>query len=276
MSIPWKSLKKAHDTLVGKADGFLAAGTKIPHVLSLIRVDTETGAIANCETADPRITTHIVSDELRMVSRIRQLLTEDAALGRDALRTFGFLPNVVMEHCEVLFNLGEARGDSRPPESHPNPKSALFVCVYTAAESFPVLHPILEHPTRHCEVHEFPAQSCEPAAFLAKLSIISQKMLEELDAVSRSITNELVVITPETMSEIQFEIVSLEDGGADVRLLENHPDAKGVKLSQKVLDCCSRYLPLVRACVPGWKRSLIILQQAGNQWKVTVKFEHKD
>jgi hypothetical protein len=228
MSVPWKSLKKVHDGVISNADRFLADGGKIPHVLTLARVDTESGAVTHCETLDPRIATHIVSDQPRMVSRIRELLTEETALGRNALRSYGFLPNVVMQFCEVQYTGDEDAGrHSVPPELHPNRKTGLFICVHTAAESFPALHPILDQPTRHVEIHQFPAQSCELTVFMATTGFISQNMLEELDAVTRSLTNELVVITPETMSEIQFEIVSLEDGGADVRFLENHPDAKG-------------------------------------------------
>ena len=169
MSIPWQSLKKAHDILVGKADGFFAAGKKVPHVLFLIRVDTGSGAITNCEIEDQRIAAHILSDKQLMVPRIREMFTENAALGRNALRSFGFLPNAVLQFSEVLYTMDE--DPRRAPESHPNRKSGLFVCVHTAAESFPALHPIVDHPTKHCEVREFPAQSCELEVFMAKAGL---------------------------------------------------------------------------------------------------------
>jgi hypothetical protein len=172
MNIPWQSLKKVHDGLVCKADGFFAAGKKIPHVLFLIKADAESGAITNCEIADHRIAAHILSDKQRMVSRIRDMFNENAALGSDALRSFGFLPNVVMQFSEVEYTMNEdAARDSLPPGSHPNSKSGLFVCLHTAAESFPVLHPIVDQPTRHCEVREFPAQSCELSVFMAKAAL---------------------------------------------------------------------------------------------------------
>ena len=173
MSIPWQSLKKVHDTLIRNADRFFTMGTgKVPHVLFLVRVDTESGAITNCEVGDQRIAASIISDKQRMVPRIRQMFTEDATLGRDALRTFGFLPNAVLQFSEVLYATDEDAGRSSPPdESHPERKSGLFVCVHTAAESFPALHPILDHPTRHCELREFPAQSCELNVFMAKAAI---------------------------------------------------------------------------------------------------------
>jgi hypothetical protein len=100
------------------------------------------------------------------------MFTENAALGRDALRTFGFLPNAVLQFSEVEYTMDEdATRDSSPPELYPNRKSGLFVCVHTAAESFPALHPILDHPTRHCEAREFPAKSCELAVFMAKATL---------------------------------------------------------------------------------------------------------
>ncbi len=71
--------------------------------------------------------------------------------------------------------------------------------------------------------------------------------------------SELISITPETMSEIQFEIVGTEDGEADIGLLENHAAAKNVALSDGIYDATSRYLPLIKQCVSGWKRSLLIL-----------------
>jgi hypothetical protein len=172
MSIPWKSLKKVHDTLVGNADRFFAGGAKMPHVLFLVKVDTESGAITNCEMADSRIAAHILSDKERMVSRVRELLTEDAALGRDAMRSFGFLPNVVMQFSEVVYATDEDAGrTSPPPELHPNRRNGLFVCVHTATESYPALHPILDGPPRHCDVREFPAQSCELTVFMAKAAL---------------------------------------------------------------------------------------------------------
>ena len=172
MSIPWQSLKKAHDILVGKADGFFGNGGKVPHVLFLIRVDTESGAITNCEIADQRIAAHILSDKELMVSRIRELFTENTALGGQVSKTIGWVPNAVLQFSEVLYTMDEdATRDSPPPERHPNRKSGLFVCMHTASESFPALHPIVDHPTRHCELREFPAQSCELAVFMANAAM---------------------------------------------------------------------------------------------------------
>lgn len=172
MSIPWKSLKKAHDILVGKADGFFKAGVKVPHVLFLIRVDTESGAITKCEILDQGNAAYVLSDKPLMVSRIRELLNEDADLCRRVSKTIGFLPNTVLQYSEVFYTMDEdATRDSPPPVQHPNRKSGLFVCVHTAAESFPTLHPIVDQPTRHCEFKEFPAQSCELGVFLAKAAL---------------------------------------------------------------------------------------------------------
>jgi hypothetical protein len=94
-----------------------------------------------------------------------------------------------------------------------------------------------------------------------------------LHAVTNSLVKELIALTPETMSEIQFEIVSTEDGGADIGLIENHPDAIKVALSNVVYSAASHYLPLVKQYVPGWTRSLIVLRESGDDWKVAVEFE---
>ena len=58
----------------------------------------------------------------------------------------------------------------------------------------------------------------------------------KLQAVTNSLVKELIAITPETMKEIQFEIVLTNDGGADIGLLENHPDALKVALSDAIYD----------------------------------------
>ncbi len=94
-----------------------------------------------------------------------------------------------------------------------------------------------------------------------------------LHAVTNELVDELVSITPEMMTEIQFEIVSSKDGGADFGLLANHPDARRVALSQALYDRVARYLPLVRRYVSGWRRSLIVLQQSNDGWRVHVDFE---
>lgn len=95
----------------------------------------------------------------------------------------------------------------------------------------------------------------------------------QLHAVTNSIVNELISLTPESMPEIQFEIVATPDGGADIGLLENHPDARKVALSDEIYQFAGRYLPLVRQYVPGWKRSLIVLRETSDGWKVSVDFE---
>ena len=96
-----------------------------------------------------------------------------------------------------------------------------------------------------------------------------------LHAVTNELANELITLTPEFMNEIQFEIVSTDDGGADIGLMEIHPEVKYVALSPFVFDCCSKYLPLVKQYAPGWRRSLITLREGDGNWKVTVDFEYK-
>ena len=96
----------------------------------------------------------------------------------------------------------------------------------------------------------------------------------KLHELTSSLVNELIALTPETMPEIQFEIAATADGGADIGLLENHPDAKRVALSDKIYRDASAYLPLVKQYVPGWKRSLIIIQESSEGFKVKVDFEH--
>jgi hypothetical protein len=94
-----------------------------------------------------------------------------------------------------------------------------------------------------------------------------------LQTVTSTLVNELISLTPETMSEIQFEIAATDDGGADIGLLETHPDAARVALSDAIYQAASRYLPLVRQYVPGWRRSLIVLNESAEGWKIRVDFE---
>ena len=95
-----------------------------------------------------------------------------------------------------------------------------------------------------------------------------------LHTLTNALVNELISITPESMTEVRFEIVSTEDGGADIGLLENHPDATRVALSDAVYAYASRYLPLVKRYMAGWNRSLITLRQSDEGWQVSVAFEH--
>ena len=97
----------------------------------------------------------------------------------------------------------------------------------------------------------------------------------QLWGVTNELASELITLTPEFMHEIQFEIVSTDDGGADIGLMEIHPEVKYVALSPLVYDCCSKYLPLVKRYAPGWRRSLITLREKGGDWKVTVDFEYR-
>lgn len=94
-----------------------------------------------------------------------------------------------------------------------------------------------------------------------------------LHKASDVLVHELIAITPESMSEIQFEIIATDDGGADIGLLENHPDVTKVALSDVIYRAVSDYLPLIKQYVSGWTRSLLVLRQKGEQWDVEMKFE---
>jgi hypothetical protein len=99
----------------------------------------------------------------------------------------------------------------------------------------------------------------------------TQQKLQEL---TTKLGNELIELTPEFLHEIQFEIVATGDGGADIGLLETHPEVKYVKLSPLVYELCGKYLPLVKT-FPNWRRSLLTLHEAAGSWKFTVDFEYK-
>ena len=97
----------------------------------------------------------------------------------------------------------------------------------------------------------------------------------KLQTVTNELVRELAWLTPESMNEIQFEIVSIDDGGADIGLIDIHPEVKYVALSPLVYECCSKYLPLVKRYAPGWRRSLITLRESDGDWDVTMDFENK-
>jgi hypothetical protein len=106
--------------------------------------------------------------------------------------------------------------------------------------------------------------------------VVDRSELElALQAVTDELANELIELTPEFMNIIQFEIVSTDDGGADIGLMEIHPEVPYVALSPRVYDCCSKYLPLVKQYAPGWRRSLLTLQEGAGNWEFTVDFEYK-
>lgn len=95
----------------------------------------------------------------------------------------------------------------------------------------------------------------------------------QLHTLTSALVEELISLTPETMAEIQFELVATADGGADVGLLENHPDATRVALSDRVYACARQYLPLVKQYVPDWRRTLIVVRETEAGWNVAVDFE---
>ncbi|MEZ6139548.1 MAG: hypothetical protein R3B84_03150 [Zavarzinella sp.] len=94
-----------------------------------------------------------------------------------------------------------------------------------------------------------------------------------LQELSTALVEELISLTPPSMSVIVFEIVSTEDVGADIGLLENHPDVVHVALSDVVYSVGSRYIPYVKQYVPGWHRTLFTIRKNGDQWEVAVDFQ---
>lgn len=103
-----------------------------------------------------------------------------------------------------------------------------------------------------------------------------EENLAKLQEITTALAHELIALTPEFMNEIQFEICSTADGGADIGLIEIHPEVKNVGLSPEVYDFCSQYLGLIRQAAAGWKRSLITLKENAGDWKITVDFEYSE
>jgi hypothetical protein len=77
------------------------------------------------------------------------------------------------------------------------------------------------------------------------------------------------------MKVIEFEIVLTNDGGADIGLMETHPEVKNVSLSPEVYQLCSKYLPLVKQLAHGWQRSLITMKEADGSWDITIDHEYR-
>jgi hypothetical protein len=96
---------------------------------------------------------------------------------------------------------------------------------------------------------------------------------EQLHEISNQLVDELVRIAPPTVPEIRFAIVSTPDGGADLELLDTHPDARQMQPNEVIFACCSQYLRLARDVLSGWTRSLFILQQEDGEWKASVEFK---
>jgi len=96
---------------------------------------------------------------------------------------------------------------------------------------------------------------------------------EKLHELSNELVDELIRIAPPTMPEIRFEIRSTPDGGADMEVLDTHPDAKQMQPNEVIFSCCSQYLRLARDHVAGWTRSLFVLWQEDGEWKASVEFK---
>ena len=101
----------------------------------------------------------------------------------------------------------------------------------------------------------------------------NEHLADRVQSITNSLIQELISLTPESMNVIQFEILSTPDGGADIGLIENHPDVKHVALSDAIYRDVSQYIPLIRQYISGWKRSLIEMRESTEGWKVSVEFE---
>lgn len=98
---------------------------------------------------------------------------------------------------------------------------------------------------------------------------------QKITAIISDLANELISLTPEFMNVIEFEIVSTSDGGADIGLIETHPEVKNVSLSPEVYQLCSKYLPLVKKLAHGWQRSRITLKEGDGSWNITIDHEYR-
>lgn len=178
-AIPWSSLKKVHDALVRSSEHFFSGHVPVPHVFFFARV--EHGDVSKCEIADAKTAVDMLGNQVT-VDRIKQTVDQATPLASKVAHSLGFSPNVVAQMSQVLYTTD--RG-ADPSSQSPGQKSGLFICVHTATESFPVLHPIVEQPTRHCELQEFPRQSRELTTPLAPSGPAAQAAPKELEALGR-------------------------------------------------------------------------------------------
>jgi hypothetical protein len=82
-----------------------------------------------------------------------------------------------------------------------------------------------------CLLNNFFNKQCLLKKFLSNNTFADGETLVDrselelaLQAVTDELANELIELTPEFMNKIQFEIVSTDDGGADIALMEIHPE----------------------------------------------------
>lgn len=98
---------------------------------------------------------------------------------------------------------------------------------------------------------------------------------QKLQSIVTDLANELISLTPEFMNVIQFEIVSTDDGGADIGLIETHPEVKNVALSPEIYQLCSQYLPLVKRYATGWQRTVLSLKEDDGGWNISMDMEYR-
>ena len=103
--------------------------------------------------------------------------------------------------------------------------------------------------------------------------MIPQELEVTLHTLTNTLVNELILLTPESMSEIQFEIAATDDGSANIGLLGNRADAAKVALCDATYAAASQYLPLVKQYLSGWQQSLIVIRETDEGWKVSVNFQ---
>ena len=96
----------------------------------------------------------------------------------------------------------------------------------------------------------------------------------EIKNISDALIKELIELTPEFMKEIQFEIISTDDGGADIGLIEISEEVKQVSLSDFIYSAVSEYLPRIKKYISGWKRTHIILNEENGKWNVEINYEN--
>jgi hypothetical protein len=195
-AIPWSSLKKVHDALARSSERFFAGGAPVPHVFFFVRV--EHGNISECEVADAKTTVDMLDNQVT-VDRIRQTVDAATPLASKVAHSLGFSPNVVAQMTQVLYT---TQRSADPSSQSQGEKSGLFICVHTATESFPVLHPIVDQPAKHCELQEFPQQSREltgPAAQAAPSDLEAFGKLQR--RLAEEVMNAVLVATSEPWKE---------------------------------------------------------------------------
>jgi hypothetical protein len=162
-TLSWKSLKEVHDHFAKTAARlFDSSGSVSPQLFVLFFKNGSFQVTA----LPPEMVISFFNDEEgkdQFAIMLRAMFSPNHPMRESFMEATGNYPEILVQINEAWMAEGPNLNPDESPSESANRKEVLFVALHTEVGTIPVFHPVVDKPTRHCELSAFPEQTSQMA-----------------------------------------------------------------------------------------------------------------